>query len=106
MATMVPEASGNKPVDAGMPAIEPVDVPGRISARQEGHSTELERNDFRLAPCIDSTPRRTLRHVTAGLPNQPFPLAADIQHREIAVTERRFLDRKAAVLEMVNHCVI
>ena len=24
---MVPEASGNKPVDAGMPAIEPVDVP-------------------------------------------------------------------------------
>ena len=27
MATMVPEASGNKPVDAGMPAIEPVDVP-------------------------------------------------------------------------------
>jgi protein TonB len=26
MATMVPEASGNKPVDAAMPAIEPVDV--------------------------------------------------------------------------------
>ena len=26
MATMVPDASGNKPVDAAMPAIEPVDV--------------------------------------------------------------------------------
>jgi protein TonB len=27
MATMVPEASGNKPVDAALPSIEPVDVP-------------------------------------------------------------------------------
>jgi protein TonB len=26
MVTMVPESSGNKPVDAAMPAIEPVDV--------------------------------------------------------------------------------
>jgi protein TonB len=27
MATMVPDASGNKPVDAALPSIEPVDVP-------------------------------------------------------------------------------
>jgi periplasmic protein TonB len=27
MAALTPEASGNKPVDAAMPAIEPVDVP-------------------------------------------------------------------------------
>jgi len=27
MATMVPDASGNKPLDAAMPAIEPVAVP-------------------------------------------------------------------------------
>jgi len=27
MATMVPDASGNKPMDAALPSIEPVDVP-------------------------------------------------------------------------------
>lgn len=27
MAVMVPEASGNKPIEAAMPSIEPVDVP-------------------------------------------------------------------------------
>jgi hypothetical protein len=26
----------------------------------------------------------TFRHVRAGLPNQPLPLAVDMQHREVA----------------------
>src|SRR5215471_5098930 len=63
-------------------------------------TVELERNCFRLPLCIDRSPRGPLRHVAASLPDQPLPLAADMQHREIACAERRAFDWKAAALEM------
>src|SRR5215469_3810800 len=63
-------------------------------------TVELERNCFRLPLCIDRSPRGPLRHIAASLPDQPLPLAADMQHREIACAERRAFDWKAAALEM------
>jgi hypothetical protein len=48
--------------------------------------------------CIDKSPRGTFRHVTASLPNQPLPFAADIQDGELTRAKRRAFEWKAAAL--------
>ena len=39
---------------------------------------------FRCYVATYSNARGTFLHVRAGLPNQPLPLAVDMQHREVA----------------------
>jgi hypothetical protein len=61
---------------------------------------------FGVSLGIDAASRGTFGKVAAILPDQPFPFAADVQHREITRAERRFLDWKAAMLsvcEPVHH---
>jgi hypothetical protein len=46
---------------------------------------------FILLRCYAATygnARGTFRHVRAGLPNQPLPLAVDMQNREVARPKR------------------
>ena len=49
---------------------------------------KLERRGFRLLPRLIRGPSGTFGNVAATLPNQPLPLAADMQNGEIAGAER------------------
>jgi hypothetical protein len=62
-------------------------------------SIELERHGGGncFAPRIIGSTRGTLRHVAAGLPNQPLPFTADMQNGQIARAERGAFDWHAAV---------
>jgi hypothetical protein len=74
-------------------------------------SLRLRTLKFRLWDGREALPRRAahasavraaLRHVAAGLVNQPLPFTADMQNRELARAERGAFDWEAAVLGMIR----